>query len=142
MTEKSFWEWYNETEKVTGSLMTPASAAKMLGTTRQYIEKLVNAGRLTKYYYEDLPFIGMNEITKEIARRKERAQKESNPETLLQRAKIEQLESEIDKVRQEYTNEMIKNKETEETDNYIDYLEKVLAQEKLHPFSTEYKTKK
>ncbi len=141
MTEKSFWEWYNETEKVTGSLMTPASAAKMLGTTRQYIEKLVNAGRLTKYYYEDLPFIGMNEITKEIARRKERAQKESNPETLLQRARIEQLEAEIDKVRQEYENMMNKDRKIEKDNDYIAYLEDILAKEKLHPFSTEYKMK-
>lgn len=69
--EKDFWTWYTETSKTAGSLVTPSSAGKMLGTSRQYIEKLVAAGRIKKYYFDDLPFIGLNDINIEIIRRKQ-----------------------------------------------------------------------
>lgn len=96
--EKNFWEWYNETSKTAGSLVTPASAGKMLGTTRQYIEKLATAGRLKKYYFDDLPFIGLNDINAEMIRRKLKIEKENDARKLLKKAQKEQLLDEIKKL--------------------------------------------
>ena len=69
-----FLEWFTEKEKAVGSLVTPATAAKMIGITPQYLDKIVNAGRLTKHYSpgDNIPFIGMNEIKQEITRREEK----------------------------------------------------------------------
>ena len=69
MEKMSFHEWYIETAQKAGCLVTPANATKMIGCSRQYIEKITKQGRLTKYYYEELPFIGMNEINQLIAKR-------------------------------------------------------------------------
>jgi ApbE superfamily uncharacterized protein (UPF0280 family) len=65
-----FWKWYNETAKEQGgSLIPPATAARMIGTTRQYLERLVESGKIKKHYYQDMPFIGMKDINEEIIRR-------------------------------------------------------------------------
>lgn len=65
-----FWKWYTETAKEQGgSLLAPATAARMIGTTRQYLERLVESGKIKKHYYQDMPFIGMKDINEEIIRR-------------------------------------------------------------------------
>ena len=66
----NFWKWYNETAKEQGgSLVAPATAAKMIGTTRQYLERLIESGKIKKHYFVDMPFIGMKDINEEIIRR-------------------------------------------------------------------------
>ncbi len=64
-----FLHWFNEKTKLYGVLVTPSTAAKLLGVRRQYIEKIVSAGRLTKLRYGQLVFLGMNEINAEKIRR-------------------------------------------------------------------------
>lgn len=44
--EKTFWEWYVETSKTAGSLVTPSSAARMVGTSRAYMDKLASTGKI------------------------------------------------------------------------------------------------
>jgi len=66
----NFWKWYNETAKEQGgSLVAPATAARMIGTTRQYLERLIESGKIKKHYFEDMPFIRMKDINEEIIRR-------------------------------------------------------------------------
>ena len=66
----NFWKWYNETSKEQGgSLVAPATAARMIGTTRQYLERLIETGKIKKHYFQDMPFIGMKDINEEIIRR-------------------------------------------------------------------------
>lgn len=65
----NFLEWFQETTEKAGHLLIPATAAKLLGTTRQYLNRLEEAGRIKKHYYEKQPYIGMNDINKEILRR-------------------------------------------------------------------------
>ena len=82
--KKNFWEWYVETSKTAGSLVTPSSAARMIGTSRAYIDKLAATLKIQKYYFhcEDgtaLPFIGMNDINEVIAKRKRKMLYEQGP---------------------------------------------------------------
>lgn len=94
--EKNFWEWYQSTAEKEGALVTPSTAAKMLGVKRQYIEKLVFMEYLKKHYYEDLPFIGLNDINKEIIRRQRKLLiNMRNPNELHEKAKIEKLKERI-----------------------------------------------
>jgi hypothetical protein len=97
MTEqKNFWEWYVEISEKEGNLVTPATAAKMLGTSRQYIEKLANAKRLKKHCFDNLPFIGMKDINKEIIRRQQKRLKLiTNPAYIELLPEINKLEDEI-----------------------------------------------
>lgn len=99
-----FLEWFTEKEKTVGSLVTPATAAKMIGITPQYLDKIVNAGRLTKHYSpeDNIPFIGMNEIKKEIARREEKRKlKEGKTKTELLEEERQMLEKKLQKIRQD-----------------------------------------
>ena len=92
-----------EKEKMVGSLVTPATAAKMIGITPQYLDKIVNAGRLTKHYSpeDNIPFIGMNEIKQEIARREERRKlKEGKSKAEILEEEKKMLEKELIKIRQ------------------------------------------
>ena len=102
-TQNDFLEWYITKEKEIGSLVTPATAAKMIGVTQQYLDKIVIAGRLTKYYSPDnVPFLGMNEIKQEIARREEkRKQKEGKSKTELLEDEIQKLQRKLQRIRQE-----------------------------------------
>ena len=69
---KAFWTWYNETSKTSGALVTPSMAGKMMGTTRQYIQNLMYQEKLTKYEFDGMIFIGMNELNEAIVKRQER----------------------------------------------------------------------
>ena len=98
-----FLEWFTEKEKAVGSLVTPATAAKMIGITPQYLDKIVNAGRLTKHYSpeDNIPFIGMNEIKQEIARREEKRKlKEGKSKAELLEEEREMLQKKLIKIRQ------------------------------------------
>lgn len=75
MIDLSFYQWFTETEKTAGSLVIPSHAAKMLGVSRQYMEKIVISGRIKKHYFEDVSFVGMHDINKEMARRFENSRK-------------------------------------------------------------------
>ena len=99
-----FLEWFTEKEKTVGSLVTPATAAKMIGITPQYLDKIVNAGRLTKHYSpeDNIPFIGMNEIRQEIARREEKRKLKEG------KSKTELLEDELQKLQKKCVQYMVK----------------------------------
>ena len=73
--KKSFLEWYQETTDKTGNLVTPKMAADLLDVKKQYIDTLAKTGRLKKHYYGKQPYIGMNDIYKEIVRRKTKKEK-------------------------------------------------------------------
>ncbi len=111
--DKNFIDWYKKTEEETGSLVTPASAAKMIGISRQYLEKIILAGRIKKYYYKDIPFIGMNDINKEYERRKEKIQKENEKETILFKSREEELLAQIEQLKRE-KEEIIRQQEFKE----------------------------
>lgn len=76
MEDMSFWKWYTETEKIAGSLVTPTMAGKLLGTTRQYIQNLMYQGKMTKYEYDSMTLVGMNEINQFLAKRQEKILKD------------------------------------------------------------------
>ena len=102
--KKNFWEWYVETSKTAGSLVTPSSAARMIGTSRAYMDKLASTGKIQKYYFhcEDgitLPFIGMNDINEIIAKRKRKIEQENDPRILELMARREQKLEEIEAIR-------------------------------------------
>ena len=141
MENKSFWEWYNETEKEAGSLITAASAAKMLGKTRQYIEKLVNNGRLKKYYYENMPYIGMNEINKEIIKKQDKIKKINKKDNLLFLAKKEEYENRIKEARKNYNKDNSNEDwvEIKKQEEYLKNLEEIASNEEINPYSTGYK---
>lgn len=139
MTEKEFWQWFNEKSKEHGTLVTPATAAKMIGVRRQYIEKIVAAGRLTKHYYGELVFIGMNEINAEISRRaKKIEEKNQNPAIAKEKAKQERIIEQINKIRAENPPEEFSD-ELERMQEQTEWLEMQLAQEKQRPYSSEYR---
>ena len=101
--KKNFWEWYVETSKTAGSLVTPSSAARMIGTSRAYMDKLASTGKIQKYYFhcEDgttLPFIGMNDINEIIAKRKRKIEQENDPRILELKARREQKLEEIEAI--------------------------------------------
>lgn len=69
----NFWQWYTETAEKNGSLVSASMAARMLGTSRQYVDKLVYSGKMKRHVYDKkLTFIGMNDINKEIIKRQEK----------------------------------------------------------------------
>lgn len=70
--EISFQEWYNKTSEQEGALVTPATASKLLETTPQYLQRLEKQGRIKKHYFDNQPYIGMNDINKEIIKRQSR----------------------------------------------------------------------
>lgn len=70
--EKDFQLWYQETSEKAGVLVDTATAARLLQTTQQYLHRLVSEGKIKKYYYENKPFIGMNDINKEIIKRQKK----------------------------------------------------------------------
>lgn len=73
--EKDFWEWYNEKNKQEGGLVSKTNAARMIGTTKQYVDRLVKNKKLKSHTYDGLEFIGFNEISKEIIRRERRQER-------------------------------------------------------------------
>lgn len=135
--EKTFWEWYVETSKTAGSLVTPSSAARMVGTSRAYMDKLASTGKIQKYYFhcEDgtaLPFIGMNDINEIIAKRKRKIEQENDPRILELLAKREQKLEEIEAIRrkkleaQQEEEEMpddIANDQIQQLEEEIEFLE-------------------
>lgn len=142
MENKTFYDWFNKTEETAGSLVTPASAAKMIGITRQYLERLAKAGEIKKYYYDELPFIGMRDIEKIIAKRKKRIEQENRKDILLQKAYEEELKRKINRIRQQKAKEEYDAfavvDENEEYNQYINYLEQVLAEEKASSSITKH----
>ena len=70
MTQKEdFRSWFERISKTEGHLVTPIMAAQMLEVHKQYIDKLNTLGRIKKHYYDNQPYIGMNDINKELIRR-------------------------------------------------------------------------
>jgi len=145
MTEKSFWEWYNEKEKTTGSLVTPASATKMIGVSRQYVEKLINAGKLKKHYFEDMPFIGMNDINKVIATRNKKIEEENRKDLIWYKAQQEIVKEKIEKIRKRKFEELRKAgmiqgyaSEEEEEEEKLRQLESILSEEENSDMPTDH----
>lgn len=146
MTNKrDFWQWYVETSKTAGSLVTPSSASRMIGTSRAYIDKLASTGKITKYYFHeggiDLPFIGMNDINEIIAKRKKKIEQENDPNILELKARIEQTIEEIEKERNRKYEEQKEAESEEMPDEFafaqaekyqeiLDNLEDILEKEK------------
>lgn len=137
MTEKEFWQWFNEKTKEHGTLVTPATAAKMIGVKRQYIERIVAAGRLTKHYYGELVFIGMNEINAEISRRaKKIEERNKDPKIAEEKAKQEKIIEEIKRIRRNPPQDP--NEELARLKAKTEWLEEQLKQEKKEAFSSNY----
>jgi hypothetical protein len=63
---------YREKEKETEGLVNPATAARLLGMTSQHLNRIVQLGRIKKHKYENLTYMGMNDVDAEIKRRSER----------------------------------------------------------------------
>lgn len=64
-----FLKWYTQKARENDGLISPASAAKMIGISTQHLNRIVEMGRITKHYFEKTPFIGLTEIYEEIQRR-------------------------------------------------------------------------
>lgn len=65
----SFIQWYDEIAKEKGPLISASMAARMLETSRQYIDKLVDTEKINRYEYNGMKFISLNEIKNEIIKR-------------------------------------------------------------------------
>lgn len=65
----SFLQWYDEIAKEKGPLISASMAARMLETSRQYIDKLVDTAKINRYEYNGMKFISLNEIKNEIIKR-------------------------------------------------------------------------
>ena len=72
----SFLQWYDEIAKEKGPLISASMAARMLETSRQYIDKLVDTAKINRYEYMGMKFISLNEIKNEIIRRQNKIIKE------------------------------------------------------------------
>ncbi|MDD5598686.1 MAG: hypothetical protein PHV82_12135 [Victivallaceae bacterium] len=64
-----FFKWYTENAKKHDGLTSPANAAKMIGISTQHLNRIIEMGRINKYYFKKTPFIGLDEIYEEIQRR-------------------------------------------------------------------------
>jgi hypothetical protein len=71
--KQDFLEWYKETEKENGSLVTPATAARLLEISTQHLNRIIELGRVKKHYYDKIPYIGMNDIDQEMEHRKQKS---------------------------------------------------------------------
>ena len=65
----SFLQWNDEIAKEKGPLISASMAARMLETSRQYIDKLVDTAKINRYEYNGMKFISLNEIKNEIIKR-------------------------------------------------------------------------
>ena len=145
--KKNFWEWYVETSKTAGSLVTPSSAARMIGTSRAYMDKLASTGKIQKYYFhcEDgitLPFIGMNDINEIIAKRRKKIEQENDPRILELKAKREKMLDEIESIQRKKQEQQQEAEETPDDviEEEIEKLEeeiKVLDQKKAEEEASE-----
>ena len=106
MEQKSFWRWYTENVKTAGPLISAAVAAKLLGTRRQYIQNLIYRKKLTKYTFDNLTFVGLNEIN-ELYIKKQEA-------THMLRAVALDIINTIEEVKKELTPEQLKKLEKHE----------------------------
>ena len=72
---QKYKEWYEENYKKTGGLILQASAARLLNTPRQNINRMVKIGKLKTYQYNKNHeiLIGINEIEQIIQKRIKRA---------------------------------------------------------------------
>lgn len=154
--KKDFWQWYIETAKTAGALVTPSSASRMIGTSRAYIDKLVNTGKIKKYYFicddgTELPFIGMNDINEIIAKRKKKIEKENDPQILELKAKKERLLDQIEAIQRkkqeaEQENEEmpdeLRNQEIENLQDEIEYLERIKQEEETSAEITNFNPEK
>ncbi|WP_295810935.1 hypothetical protein [uncultured Victivallis sp.] len=82
-TEKQFYqyrEWYNRMNKETGGLILQATAARLLNTPRQNINRMIKIGKLKTYQFskEHEIYLGINEIEKIMQERIKRAKETNN----------------------------------------------------------------
>lgn len=81
MTEtEDFKSWFERVSEKEGTLVVPATAAKLLKTTQPYIHRLEEQGKIKKHYYDNQPYIGMNDINKELLKRQEKQQRKKEKE--------------------------------------------------------------
>jgi len=64
-----FFLWYTETADENRGLVSPATAAKLIGISTQHLNRIIESGRIQKIYFQKTPFIGMKEVHEEIERR-------------------------------------------------------------------------
>lgn len=82
-TEKQFYqyrEWYNRMNKETGGLILQATAARLLNTPRQNINRMIKIGKLKTYQFskEHEIYLGINEIEKIMQERIKKAKETNN----------------------------------------------------------------
>lgn len=141
--KKDFWQWYVETSKTAGALVTPSSASRMIGTSRAYIDKLANSDKIKKFYFicedgTELPFIGMNDINEIIAKRRKKIEQENDPRILELKAKREKMLDEIESIQRkkqeqqqeaEETPDDVIEEEIEKLEEEIKFLDQKKAEE-------------
>ncbi|MBN2640327.1 MAG: hypothetical protein JXR78_01600 [Victivallales bacterium] len=70
--KENFREWYRKKVKENGNLVTPATAARLLEISTQHLNRIIELGRIKRYYFNNIPYIGMNDINREIVYRYEK----------------------------------------------------------------------
>lgn len=80
MEKEDFKNWFERISAKEGTLVVPATAAKLLKTTQPYIHRLEEQGKIKKHYYDNQPYIGMNDINKELIKRQEKQQRKKEKE--------------------------------------------------------------
>lgn len=76
---REYRKWFNEKTEETGGLILQATAARLLNTPRQNINRMIRIGKLKTYQFSDEyeTYIGLNEI-EEIIKNRIKAVKTSN----------------------------------------------------------------
>lgn len=93
----SFLQWYDEIAKEKGPLISASMAARMLETSRQYIDKLVDTAKINRYEYNGMKFISLNEIKNEIIKRQNKKIKKYEQDPRWKRVSYIQAKQEKEK---------------------------------------------
>lgn len=64
-----FFIWYSEKAEEFRGLVSPATAAKLIGISTQHLNRIIESGRIEKLYFEKTPFIGLSAVHEEIEHR-------------------------------------------------------------------------
>ena len=77
---QKYKEWYSKLNEETGGLILQATAARLLNTPRQNINRMIKIGKIKTYQFEKDHeiYIGINEIEKIIQERLKRAKQTNN----------------------------------------------------------------
>lgn len=70
-------KWYNDLKEKTGGLILQATAARLLNTPKQNINRMIKIGKIKKYQFnsEFESYIGINEVEAILKKKIERAKK-------------------------------------------------------------------